>query len=159
MLAIIRRSNADPQVDMKFSLKFGCPPQPRSTKFHHLMVRCARVPATPCARAPGRNPTNGWSAAPECQRRNATKCGPQRPPGLRCLGPYAKMPQRPPGLRCPDFRKFIHINLFHAFVKKLIILCRTCGMFLPFTIPTKLMYILSCGNDSLESKQGQPGMR
>ena len=48
----------------------------------------------------------------------------------------------------------IHINLFHAFVKMLIILCHTCGMFLPFTIPTKLMYILSCGNDSLESKTG-----
>ncbi len=32
-------------------------------------------------------------------------------------------------------------------------------MFLPFTIPTKLMYILSCGNDSLESnKQGQPNI-
>ena len=27
-------------------------------------------------------------------------------------------------------------------------------MFLPFTIPTKVMYILSCGNDSLESKTG-----
>ena len=27
-------------------------------------------------------------------------------------------------------------------------------MFLPFTIQTKLKYILSCGNDSLESKTG-----
>ena len=70
-----------------------------------------------------------WSAEPERQRRNTTMCGPQRPPGLRCLGPFfAKMPQRPPGLRCPHKRKSIHTNLSDSIVKMLIVCFRRCGI-------------------------------
>ena len=73
----------------------AAPRSPGSSIPTFLVVRCARVPAMPCAEARGiANSTYWWSAAPVCQRCPEPACqdeippmgGPQCPPGLRCLG-------------------------------------------------------------------------